>query len=118
MTEAVHKVRVSRRVREFLEGGDVGHFVLGMGGDVSREHPSNVSMQQKILVDADPVKDGSVTVELDFDEAWSLYTYTAAMTAGAADNATFEDSDARSELVSGRALMKKLEDLFGREVAR
>lgn len=120
MTEAVHKIRISQRVREFLSMGDVGQALtlVGSGINITREDPSNVSMQTKILVDAIARKDGSVTVELTFDEANSLYAYTAAMTAGAADNATFEDPDARGELVSGRALMAKLENLYGREVAR
>lgn len=117
MNETVHKIRVSRRVQDFLAGSDVGHFVLGLGPEMPGEDPKNVSMQTKVLL-AVRVKDGSVTVELDFGEAYSLHGYTAAMTAGAEDNATFEDSDARSELVSGRALLRKLEDLYGREVAR
>ncbi len=114
------KVRVSRRIREFLAGGDVGQALTleHSGIDIGREDASNVSMQRKILVDTKTAKDESVTVELDFDEAQSLYVYTAAMTSGAQDNASFEDPDARSELVSGRALLTKLEILYGREVTR
>jgi hypothetical protein len=117
MNKTVHKIRVSRRIQEFLEGTEIGQHVLGMGGDVSKENPASISMQEKIF-GAKAIKDGSVTVELDFDEANSLYIYTDAMTAGAGDNASFEDSDARAELVSGRALLRKLVDLYGREVAR
>lgn len=109
------KVRVSRRIQEFLEGSQAWADVRS-NKDGHPDDGDSMSLVRKIMAASD-AKDGSVTVELTFDEAKSLYGYTDVMTIGARDNAEFGDPSTTAEMNSGRALMAKLEKLFGPKVA-
>lgn len=114
--DAVKKVRVSRRIQEFMSGGGVWQD-LQYSQDVSREDPSNVSMHRKIM-EAPSRADDSVIVEINFDEASALYTYAGACRAGAADNVGIDRESCLPDLRATSALMAKLEKLFGPKVAR
>lgn len=114
--DAVKKVRVSRRIQEFMSGGGVWQD-LQYGNDVSREEPGNVSMHRKVM-EAPSRADDSVIVEMTFDEASALYVYAGACRAGAVDNVGWAPEDNLPDLRATSALMAKLEKLFGPDVAR
>jgi hypothetical protein len=120
MNDGEKKVRVSNRIQEFLSGGQVWADLENKGEAQAKDReqtPGNVSMHEKVM-GAPSRKDGSVTVALTFDEARSLYSYAGALHAGARDNVGWAPEDNLPDLRATSALMRKLETLFGYEVAR
>lgn len=114
MSETAHKVRVTRPIREFMSGGQVWQDLQDRDESDAGDEFS-VSLHRKIMTSTR--KDRSVTVELNLEEAQTLWIYAGAQASGAADNVGNEP-EALGELNASRALMRKLEDLFGREVTR
>lgn len=118
MTETVHKVRVSRKIQEFLEGTQIWADLNSNSAEaLARENASSVSMMRKVR-ETNSRADGSVMIELDEEEAHSLYSYTDAMYIGARDNANFNEPWTTAEMNAGRALLDKLVKLYGTQVMR
>ena len=97
------KIRVSRAVRSYLDGGSLFSDEPNHGYGTAGER-----MRDKIRA-ASGRKDGSVVVDLEVDEADILHDLADYMQDSAASDAGWNAS-ALGDLNAGRALMRQIEN--------
>ena len=101
------KIRITERAQVWLSGTGVWQALQFGSAQHPDEDPVTVEMMRKIRDTPSTRKDRSVVADLTRAEAEHLLDFAEAM----ADSASFDagwDVDARSDLNSGRALVRQI----------